>query len=442
MPESNVQIHKSPERVFPGRAGGRMEKGIGVLPRGKAPVPLRPAAGAPRPQGGFLTAVKHNWRKITGGAILLAILVHVVFGLIAAVLVISRWSAKPKPAPPREMAVQRSESVKISVDRRSKTMSAPAVKKRVTTADSLSKVALPEMPTMPGEIVTPAVMPGVSANFGTGPDFGGGFGAGNGVADTTVFGTPGGKIGLKGTFYDLKQTRSRKKVDEISMKRYGEVIAGFSTGGWKEDFLAQYYRIRHAVASKMIFIPLTPAEDGPKAFRVDDRVKPTMWIVHYRGQVVPPQGGTYRFIGAGDNVMLVGINGKLVLDRCWNHPIIPSTGSFDYHDEYSRIPRKIGEGSPVTVVAGQKYQIDVLIGEEPGVHFFAFLLIEKEGVTPKTNPQGQPLFPIFRFAAAPEPKITADVPVPPHDPDMPAWSVWNVVSDSGFSIDTDSIFRQ
>jgi hypothetical protein len=336
---------------------------------------------------------------------------------------------------------QKSESVKVKMDVREKAMSAPAVIKKVQTNSPLAKVSLPEMPDVPTDNVMPSLMPGMANTFGAAPGAGGGGGgSGGGMQNSTFFGTPGGKVGLIGTFYDTKQNRGRQEITN-NFDIYKAAVKKFVDGGFKGNGLSEFFRVPNAVASSMIFIPQIDAEEGPSAFRVSNRVKPRMWLVHYEATVVPPVSGTYHFVGAGDDVMLVAIDNKIVLDRGWNLKIADMEENYEYG--YSGIPNGFARGPGFTVEAGKEYKFDAMIGEMPGGKLFAFVFIAKDGETPLQSPERNlPVFPVFRVANVKLPAVQDGTNLPPFDQNVPPWSVWKAVPPKkGGSIDTSGFFR-
>lgn len=46
-------------------------------------------------------------------------------------------------------------------------------------------------------------------------------------------------------------------------------------------------------------------------------MKPSRWIAIYRGKVRAPKSGTFRFVGAGDDVIAVRFNNQNVFDYGW-----------------------------------------------------------------------------------------------------------------------------
>ena len=56
------------------------------------------------------------------------------------------------------------------------------------------------------------------------------------------------------------------------------------------------------------------ANDAPTAFGVGDAVKPSKWLAYYQGEIVAPKTGKYRFHGVGDDVLVVRVKNRVVLD--------------------------------------------------------------------------------------------------------------------------------
>lgn len=119
-------------------------------------------------------------------------------------------------------------------------MTAPAIKRIVSTG--ISKVTLPEMPSMPTSPTTTNQMAGASgASLGAaaGPMGPGGGSAGGGLV--SMFGLREASGGLKGEFYDLKQTPGRKETG-IDKDKYSKVVIDFLKGGWNQATLNPYYK--------------------------------------------------------------------------------------------------------------------------------------------------------------------------------------------------------
>ncbi len=145
-----------------------------------------------------------------------------------------------------------------------------------------------------------------------------------------------------------------------------------------------------------------------------------MWCVYYKGQVTAPDSFTFHFVGAGDDVMLVKFNGRLVLDRSWA-PRTSWRPQANYDYGFSRIPNGFAKGDAITVEAGESYPIEIMIGEQPGGESFATLLQEIDGVQYDKDAKGNPILPVFRMSNAMPADSTPGRPYPPHRSDGPVW---------------------
>lgn len=217
-----------------------------------------------------------------------------------------------------------------------------------------------------------------------------------------------GEAALIGILYDLKQTQLRERTKETG-STYKAVIFEFMESGWDESVLNRYFRVTRPVYATQLAIQSMSANQAPKAFGVEDVVEPRMWVVHYKGQVAPPEDGLYRFSGYADDIMAVRVNGRVVLvtarPDCRPPASIwrPPTGYADFT-----------HGDWIALKAGETVDFDVLVGERPGGSFSAVLHVAKQGVA---IPGGRP--PIFKLAAGtpngPRVKAGADT----------SWSVWS-----------------
>ena len=213
---------------------------------------------------------------------------------------------------------------------------------------------------------------------------------------------------------------------------YGKIITDFVKGNFNIGVLGQYYKSDKPMFATQIWIPKIPADLGPAAFGLEKTVQPMMWCVHYKGQVTAPDSFTFHFVGAGDDVMVVKFNGKIVLERCW----YIRTGwkpQAEYHYDYSEIPDGFAKGDAITVEAGKTYPMEVLIGEQPGGGGFATLLQEVDGV-PYAKGKGGPVLPVFRMSNATPLAGTVDRPYPPHRNDGPVWKAEPIVANNAASV--------
>lgn len=229
-----------------------------------------------------------------------------------------------------------------------------------------------------------------------------------------------GATGLIGTLYDLKQTKDREPTG-LNPDQYGEIVTEF-VQNWNAAKLKRFYRSTNMLVASQVFTPEMPADIAPKAFGVEKEVQPMMWLVWYRARVSPPKTGTYHFVGAGDDILFVKFNGRTVLDRCWflRSGEVKEVANYDYG--FSSIKDGFAKGRSFRAEAGKYYDIDILIGEQPGGLFFASLLLEESGVTYEKDAKGNPILPIFRVGEEPL-AIESGKNYPPFAANGPVWKV-------------------
>jgi hypothetical protein len=414
---------------------------------GNPPTPVEEVA--PAPKGGAPTSPESKsfgsrlWSRITTRRFLfISIAVHVLFAMVAVYLVVQTIAPKRKltfkGGPPSPNPSQRSMEHKVSMAKKQKTMSAPAPAKRITTT-AMSKVSLPEMPATTTTDTSPlSKMAGMTPG-GLGMTMGGSPGGtgGGGGGGVPFFGLRNGR-GLTGTFIDLKQTKDRKPTEigkDPGPMRYHDLpyetaLKRFVGGGFQQSGIERFFQGSAPIYTQQVFIPGIGAGDGPKAFGLEKEVQPSRWAVVYRGKVRAPDSGVYRFVGWADDVLVVRFNRNIVLDGSF-----ANVSSWKRRKIYNyNFPHKgfaysgFVVGDPVTVTKGMAYDIEILIGEAPGGHFYAQLLMEKQGENYQKDKDGNPILPVFRVADVPMPDVSkslGSVPVAPGGP------VWPVVQETG-----------
>jgi hypothetical protein len=383
------------------------------------PEPIPPAA---KRKDGF-------WQRLAKRRFLLiSILIHVVFAVLAALFVVQRFSTHTitfTSAPPSNDASKHALDHPVQMAKK-QTTSAPLLAQRIVST-GLSKITLPEMPTMPAtDDFTPSKMAGMGGNamgLGLGSSGGGGGGGGGGVP---FFGLRDhSDNALVGTFYDLKQSASRRDT-RMTPKKYAQEVTNFIQNGWNSTFFNRYFKGSKPLYATQIFTPIIPADEGPKEFDLQKLVKPRMWVVVYKGKVTAPDTGIYHFVGAGDDVLMVKFDGRLVLARNYDNPdfgVVQThwrpMANYDYG--WSNIPNGFAKGDAINVVAGHVYSIQIIIGEQPGGSTSDDLLIQKEGVDYQKDAKGNPILPVFRTADTKLADLRRHQTYPPHMDGGPIW---------------------
>ena len=273
--------------------------------------------------------------------------------------------------------------------------------------------------------------PFLREGLGEGISLSGTLGEGIGCGDVVCSISPN-EFKLVGTFYDLKMTRSgdpseiaERVVDqdgrEITRLRgsavheYGEVLSRFFKH-WRESELAAYYRTETKQYAAYFYQPSVESCCAPKVFCCDEVTQPGGWLCVYRGCVRAPKSGKFRFVGAGDDFLVVRFNRRNVLEAGYYHPSLwqkdKPAAALTYgpenaagggwrkfwdevkagkHQDFAgyelirnipRIPRWNRElggmtaGKVFEVEEGQVYPIDVAVGDLGGMMGFVLFIEE------------------------------------------------------------------
>ena len=225
----------------------------------------------------------------------------------------------------------------------------------------------------------------------------------------------GGGAGLIGKFYDLKQDRNRKKLPYGGgFPEYIAIINRLAAQGFSESAMQQYYQASVLMQYSQLMIPAsTPAEDAPKAFAVENEVEPRGWFIHYSGTVIPPTPGEYRFVGFFDDLLIVYVDGKPVLDGSWVPMANVGKGAYDdsLRQEFHG-PAVLGSARTAYMGKWIKLsgptKIDIVIGETPGGKVGGLLMFEQKGVEYAKRSDGTPILPLFSVGRIADDRIRKD----------------------------------
>lgn len=271
---------------------------------------------------------------------------------------------------------------------------------------------------------------------------------------------------LTGRFYDLKQPIDGR-ARPLHREQVVHFIRNFMDSDWDPEMLENYYSPKVELAAPYFYLPRCKASYAPKAFRCNEgeqerTVEPQDWIVVYSGKVKAPKSGHFRFVGMGDDAIVVRFDKKVVLESGWS---IPSKGDMvlgtkrDYQDyisspkggcalyKYEETPhwnRMLGgiqTGTKFHVKEGQTYPIDIIISEIPGNEFGFCLLIEEletgKAPTGRYEVGDAPKVAIFRtndtlpdlkeieeaLTKDGDYRVSNNLEVPPFLEDSPVWEV-------------------
>ncbi|MEY3492562.1 MAG: hypothetical protein RL309_1690 [Verrucomicrobiota bacterium] len=292
---------------------------------------------------------------------------------------------------------------------------------RITSKNANATMAVSSLPSLTNPLATAgAIGGGSSKGFGGGS--GGGIGAGKGIGSgggrnfVSLFGMKGstgvGTGGLIGTFYDLKQTSGRQPTAMVDGRTgiapYRAAVRDFLEAGWSPGKLSKFYKAPDTLISGQLFITGRSANDAPKAFEVEKQVKPSRWVIHYRCYVEVPSSLPFRFVGSGDDFLLVRWNRKIALDDGYETYFSGRDGNYkDFGEKVTqeyKVDRRPGglhrlkAGPWLQVTKGTKIPVEVLIGETPGGVFDCYLAIEvaKSGTKVQGEYVGEGKLKLFR----------------------------------------------
>jgi hypothetical protein len=376
------------------------------LPDAAAPVP--PAEVETEEGLGQKRSKRTFWQRVGGEGFMVSVGIHVLLVLIAAFLIISvsKESAKKDPnsfstGSGGGAAGDKAKQFKTRLQPKNPKTTAKTPT-RITSKSTTATIALPDVPTVAVSSMNAGLMGGGSSK-GFGGGSGGGIGSGMGVGRgngknfVSVFGSKMAVNGLPGTFYDFKQNKSGKPTpmmggapekfgdpsNSAAIGLYVKEVNEFFDKGFSPSALNDVFRAPDTLLASQIFIPPCPATEAPKAYGVGELCKPSRWIAHYKGAVKPPQGGKFRFVGSGDDFLVIRWDRKVVLDSGYgqyvvgNENIYPGFGKKPFDETH---PSKLGKplrcGPWITATKDKETPLEIVIGETPGGTFYAIVLIE------------------------------------------------------------------
>jgi hypothetical protein len=292
---------------------------------------------------------------------------------------------------------------------------APSLDNEPAAGEATSADILVSTAPNPTFSLSPAVGPSAAI-----PKLGWGTGTGGKDATGRGGGVAGGKIiksifgqsestpaALKGTMIDLKQPKAGATTDQkLFLKQFAE-------SGFRKSMLHDYYNARLELYATQFFMPNIEADEAPKAFQAEKEIQPRNWLIYYEGQFASPDNATYRFVGSGDDVLIVRVNDKIVLDGSRSTSGAKTSGAPDPITSWVPTmenilagPKMLPSGPAVngdwmTLEAGKNNKIEIVIGEIPGGKFGCYLFIEKQGKEYDKDPKrgGAPILPLFRTLA-------------------------------------------
>jgi len=338
--------------------------------------------------------IKKSQKIVKGmpSAVVLSILIHAGLFLLAGMLVVFTVVKKEekKFTPPKavERPKMKLKKPKVKVKKTTKPKPTTRIVTKMNRA-SMPDIQLPEMSGM-GEGLSDGI-----GGFDMMPD----------LDEISVFGS-GQSIGndFVGTFYDFKRDRTGRPIP-MEHEAFAVELTKFVKSGWNISKITKYYRSQKKLYATCFMVPPIKSILGPRAFGED--TGGWAWMVHYKGKLVYPKDIKFRFWGFGDDILLVRVDGKLVLNGCWHSngsqtyiTVVggswDSTSSDDARYFYGNNTARVGDW--IELKAGELHEMEVMIGEVPGGIFSSMLTVQVEGVEHERNRQGGPILPMFTTA--------------------------------------------
>ena len=229
-------------------------------------------------------------------------------------------------------------------------------------------------------------------SIGGGRGFGGGLGdLGGAVADSlriTSFGYDRAMEGtLQGTLYDLKQDQRRRPLKiHNKLTHATSIFRSFANNFNISSLDRKFFKLEKELHASYFVIPGQNAAAAPAAFGSTGEIAPSLLAVYYEGTYRPRKTGRFRLFGQGDDVFMVRINGKLVLDATRGYYSNWKQQSKAKKENEANPEAYFGLGNPgvtghwFTLREEVETEVEIIFGEIPGGLFGGYLLIEEEGV--------------------------------------------------------------
>lgn len=374
---------------------------------------------------------KFSWKSFGGDGFIVSVIFHailIVFALFYVVATIQPPAEEPAEFVSGAGGGSDGDNANRQQHRMRQKPRDMSARNKITSKNAHSTLTLPEMPKMTSSMGSMGGMKAGGASSGHGGGAGGGIGTGmgpgigNGRAFLSAFGSSfSGAVGLKGTLYDLKRSKDGKTTfattAQNDAKRRKDVLHDAVKALIAGNFNAssslgrKYYAAPTKLSANQIYIykdaskggALIQATAATESFKdPETNQKPfdaPGWMVVYEGEITPPETGEYRFVGMGDDLLIVGLDRKPVFYAYWpgeghgsalKSAIKGADSNWEPQNhcsddgrkgtgDGSRVIDRLYKGSWLKLNKGRKYKICIAFGEGAGGLAGAILGIEKKG---------------------------------------------------------------
>jgi hypothetical protein len=371
---------------------------------------------------------KRFWRKFGGDGFLVSLGVHATLIIIALTWIVSRMNPpEPPPTTVSPGAGGGTGGNKISMSQhRVQPRNAKAMVKsptRLVAKGTSSGLSLPPLPEFNASALTSGNLLGANskglgggAGGGDGPGFGPG--RGGGIHKVSMFGAQRKGINmLEGTLYDLKRDKNGRNLYDFGnqgarISEMQKAYLGFIRAGMhKSYFDGKYATAPDKLYVSNLFIPPVNANEATKAFNCADKIQAPGWLGYYEAWISPPETGSYRFAGMGDDGLLVAVQGDVKLWAPWTQGGMQTWVKSKGKNEWGpAVAYKADGGLPALGAGGryfgswfelrkgQAYRIQIVIAEGYGGLFSAELMLQQKGKKGDPEPAITEPLPVFKLA--------------------------------------------
>lgn len=264
----------------------------------------------------------------------------------------------------------------------------------------------PVMPTR-----SPVIFKGIPSRGAGGGGLGGGVRLEGDMVGMFIDLSKDARGNLRPEFQTVAGRSSYVNKDRLLFKDVHYMISN----GLSREAFRPYNVVPQKVFLSHLVLPYVKSSIGPTTYKVEKSVKKgAPWVAVYKGQLQPEKDGLYRLAGIYDDVLVVRVNGKEVLEFTWEsrfngvgQPSPIGTGWTQKDAAVAGKHRMKGfQGVPLTygdwfpLKAGQSVPVEILIGDNGGDGgegglTGGILLVERQGETYAKTPDGVPLLPPF-----------------------------------------------
>ena len=204
---------------------------------------------------------------------------------------------------------------------------------------------------------------------------------------------------MEGTFYDYKMDQGYQPIKNFSDKTFAEMVRAMlpKDGPWHPEQPYKHFRSAAVLHSRYFMYPAISDTEAGAAFQ-SPRSGPGHWLAVYHGRFSSSTSGSFRFVGFGDNVMIVQVNNHMVLDAS------DKNYSGQHREELGSIkfPKKSGTplcgGEWFSLQGGEPKDISIAVGDEGGI-FCSGLFVQPRSTTYAQGENGIPKLPVFMLGA-------------------------------------------